>query len=59
MRDLVGVVEKVYHNRETKDERDRKILNRDLAKIPLPNGNLDREREEVPVPEYHRGKKIK
>jgi hypothetical protein len=59
LRDLVGVVEKVYHNTETKDEKDRKILNRDLAKIPLANGNLDREREEVPVPEYHRGEGIK
>lgn len=49
LRDLVEVAEKMYHNRETKDEKKiktGKILNRDLAKILLANNILDqRERK--------------
>ena len=42
LRDLVEVVEKVY-NRETEDEKIKtgKILNRDLAKVLLVDGNPD------------------
>lgn len=48
VRDLVEVSEKVYHNKKTKDEKIKteKLLNRDLAKVLLANGNLDqRERK--------------
>ena len=48
------VSEKVYHNRETKDEKKiktGKILNRDLAKVLLANGNSDQS-EEAPAPEH-------
>lgn len=44
LRDLVEIAEKVYHNRETKDEKKiktQKILNGDLAKVLLDNSNLD------------------
>ena len=54
LRDLVKVSEKVYHNRETKDEKKiktGKILNRDLSKVLLANGNSDQS-EEAPAPEY-------
>lgn len=47
LRDLVEVAEKMYHNRETKDEKKIKtgmILNRDLAKILLAN-NIPDQRE--------------
>ena len=49
LRGLVEDVEKVCHNRETKEKKKiqaGKIVNRDLAKVLLANGNLDqRERE--------------
>lgn len=49
LRDLVEVLEKVYHNRGTKDEKKiktGKILNRDLATVLLANGSPDqRERK--------------
>ena len=54
MRDLVKVSEKVYHNRETKDERKiktGKILNRDLAKVLLASGNSDQS-EAAPAPKH-------
>jgi hypothetical protein len=54
LRDLVKVSEKVYHNRETKDEKKiktGKILNRDLSKVLLANGNSDQS-EEAPAPEH-------
>ena len=44
MRDLVEVVKKVYHSRETKDEKKiktEKLINRDLAKVLLVDGNPD------------------
>lgn len=49
LRDLVGMVEKAYRNRHIKDEKKiktGKILNRDLARVLLGNGNPDqRERK--------------
>jgi hypothetical protein len=44
LRDLVEVVKKVYHSRETKDEKKiktEKLINRDLAKVLLANSNPD------------------
>ena len=55
LKDLVEVVEKVYHNGETKDEKNikaDKLLNRDLAKDLLVNSNLDQESKEVSALEY-------
>jgi hypothetical protein len=49
LRDLVEVSEKVFHIRETKDEKKikrGKILNKDLAKILLANGEVTWTREE-------------
>lgn len=44
MRDVAEVAEKVYHNKESKDEKKikaGKILNKDLAKVLMANNTLD------------------
>ena len=62
MRDLVEVVKKVYHSRETKDEKKiktGKILNRDLAKVLLVNGNPGQRERRYQLQDIEEGKELK
>lgn len=60
MRDVAEVAEKVYHNKESKDEK--KILNRDLAKVLMANNTLEQsiiERESTSCGVSLKGRSIK
>ena len=62
MRDLVEVVEKLYHNRETKDEKNintEKLLNRYLAKVLLANSKPDQRERKYQLWSIAEGKKPK